>query len=268
MSKIKDNMPSKRKIVSFIVFCFAIFSVFITAKGIIGADSKDKTDRVSGYKPVIVVTGSMVPAVEVNSISILKYCSIDDLVIGDIVMFVEPMRQINITHRVIDMEYNDNGEVEYITTKGDANPHKDNIRVTGDMVVGKIIKTNNAIAPYISKFMISPGELNSVAVLQSLLRVSLIVIILGVVIYNLWVRIVVLFIASKGKENYLKYLKIYEDNINENNENLQELRKLVDRDDFRSKVAKGRAVREIKNFVVTNKDIRRAMKSIRNITKK
>lgn len=268
MGKIRDRLPSSRKIVSFIGICIAIAFVVMAIQNLLGVGSMESRAKKVGYRPVIVVTGSMVPAVEVNSISILEYCSIDDLVIGDIVMFVEPMRQINITHRVIDMEFNDSGEVEYITTKGDANPHKDNIRVTGDMVVGKLIKTNNAIAPYISKFMISPGELNSVAVLQSLLSVSLIVIILGVVIYNLWVRIVALFIASKGKENYLKYLKIYEDNINENNENLQELRKLVDRNDFRSKVAKGRAIREIKNFVVTNKDIRRAMKSIRNITKK
>ena len=42
-------------------------------------DSMESRAKKVGYRPVIVVTGSMVPAIEVNSISLMEYCTIDDL---------------------------------------------------------------------------------------------------------------------------------------------------------------------------------------------
>lgn len=106
-----------------------------------------------GYRPVLVVSGSMLPSIQINSMSIMQYCHIDDIEVGDVIMYYHPTMKINITHRCIAKDIDTYTGDEYLTVKGDANGIEDNIRVTDELIVGKLVKTFNTTAPYISLLM-------------------------------------------------------------------------------------------------------------------
>ena len=85
-----------------------------------------------GYKPLIVVSGSMEPNYKVGSILYYKEVSISDIKENDVITF-ETKNDSNVTHRVF--EVTDEGFV----TKGDANLSPDTEIVTFDMVKGKVL---------------------------------------------------------------------------------------------------------------------------------
>ena len=110
---------------------------------------------VFGYTPTIVVSGSMLPTLEINSMNIIKNCGVQDVYMNDIVVYWSDELRINIIHRVIDIKYED-GEKKFIT-KGDNNPVADSGYVTSDNIVGKVVLTMNWLSPYVSKIML-PGN--------------------------------------------------------------------------------------------------------------
>ena len=88
-----------------------------------------------------VVTGSMSPEIEVGELIRTSKVSIDKIEIGDIVSFisVSPKTQgLIITHRVIDIETDDNGEI-MLVTKGDANLPVDTEPVTESNYIGMVV---------------------------------------------------------------------------------------------------------------------------------
>lgn len=84
-----------------------------------------------GYKPVLVLTGSMEPTMKVNGVAIVKQATYDEVQEGDIIMF-----EINdkmITHRIV------NKTEEGITTKGDNNNTEDAYLLTDENVKAKVV---------------------------------------------------------------------------------------------------------------------------------
>lgn len=146
----------KRISLSTIFILFLIASIAISNIG-----TNKKSLNIFGYRPVLVISGSMLPAIQINSISLLQYCSMDDIDVGDIAMYYHPTMRINITHRVIDKYENEYGET-VLTTKGDANSGPDSIEIKDSMLVGKLTKTFNSTAPFISLLMTGEkaGEIN------------------------------------------------------------------------------------------------------------
>ncbi len=135
-----------------------------------------------GYKPSIVVTGSMAPAIQVNSISIVKKCKLDELKLGDIIMY-QNGNGILITHRIIDIVKN-SGE-PYIVTKGDANKGRDIYPVIEQQIKGKVVYVINQIAPIISEIMPVPGELNTLAAARGVLILVLLVAFISLVVIGI-----------------------------------------------------------------------------------
>jgi len=119
-----------------------------------------------GYKPIIVVTGSMVPAIKVNSISIVEKCSIEDIKLNDIVMY-KAINGMLITHRVIDITVI--GSDKAFITKGDANNSADIYPVTKEQLQGKLIYTNNVVASIISEIIPEVGRLNTFAAFRGII---------------------------------------------------------------------------------------------------
>lgn len=99
------------------------------------------------FKIVMVITGSMEPAIMINSLSVLDKCNIEDVKINDIIMF-KSRNGYNITHRVAAIELVDN-ELELIT-KGDNNTNRDIYPTKEDNFIGKVIVTNNKVAKLFS----------------------------------------------------------------------------------------------------------------------
>lgn len=79
-----------------------------------------------------VITESMEPAIEKDSIVVIKKCDIDSIKENDIICF--KYGDNDIIHRVISLDKN-----KEIQTKGDNNKRNDDILVSSDMLVGVVI---------------------------------------------------------------------------------------------------------------------------------
>lgn len=79
-----------------------------------------------------VITESMEPAIEKDSIVVIKKCDIDSIKENDIICF--KYGDNDIIHRVMSIDKN-----KEIQTKGDNNKRNDDILVSSDMLVGVVI---------------------------------------------------------------------------------------------------------------------------------
>lgn len=118
------------------------------------------------YYPAIVISGSMEPAMMTYSISICQSCSLDDLQVGDIAVFVHNNEII--THRVMYFTENLVGDT-VAKTKGDNNPYEDTWEVSSDMVQGKVVYTFNGTADIIKNYMGTDGQLDTLAITRTLI---------------------------------------------------------------------------------------------------
>ena len=97
-----------------------------------------------GYRPMLVLTGSMEPYMMTNSLVLSKEITdIDQLEVGDVVTYhvdTESGRPLRITHRIIEMED------DLIYTKGDNNQVMDGFALTMDNIDAKVIGVCNFTA--------------------------------------------------------------------------------------------------------------------------
>ena len=265
---MSKTWPSAKKIAAFIGYAIAIAFVAITMTYLFNASktgnivAKGGKTSIMGYEPVIVITGSMVPAVAINSISILKYCTIDDLKVGDIVMY--RYNNMRITHRVIFMGTDKDGKT-MIVTKGDANQSQDQIEITASMVDGKLIKTYNGVAPLVSHFMITPGEINSAAISQGILFLIVFVSIAGVVLFNVGNMIHAIIIIVTNRNQYKQCLKDYTTMQELCLKYEEEVREILNNDDrsILSLMIKAKTIKGINELRETMKDFEKRLRFIR-----
>lgn len=206
-----EGRSSKNKVIyALSIVIISIFTVILviggtlklygTAKGL--SDTDSSTPFI--YKPVIVVSGSMLPAIQINSLNIVKSCSFDDLEKGDILMY-EADNGMMITHRVIDFM----GE-DYVIVKGDNNQTED-APVRRDQVRGKIVFTWNAIAPLLSDIIPQNGAYNAVSMIRAVSIILLIISISIIIIQYLIDLLKAIIFRRYTDEKYAKYLREYID---------------------------------------------------------
>lgn len=119
-----------------LVGCFAVsLAVFVLTVG----------ERLVGYHPYTILSGSMGPALEVGSFIVDKPVDASTIQAGDIITFHppgDPGRAI--THRVVRVEVGptdspSSEQERYLVTKGDANAAPDAWRVPGRGMVDKVV---------------------------------------------------------------------------------------------------------------------------------
>lgn len=117
-----------------IILCIALIPVLIVNITIIIKSyvSPDQVPSFMGYKPFIVLSGSMSPAINVGDLVLTKETATSSLAVGDIIAFREGDSVI--THRIVGITEVD-GEQQY-TTRGDANNVDDAKPVTAAMIEG------------------------------------------------------------------------------------------------------------------------------------
>lgn len=98
-----------------------------------------------GNKPVLIISGSMEPAIMTNALTVVHYCKIEDVDVGDIITYYHAGLQEMVTHRVV-RKYDD-----YLLTKGDANLNEDGYPVTNDNIYGKNFLVLNWTVPFFEK---------------------------------------------------------------------------------------------------------------------
>ncbi len=98
--------------------------------------SPDKVPDFMGYKPFIVLSGSMEPAILTGDIVLTKITRAEDVAQNDIITF-RVDRDTAVTHRVTDVVVEE-GQISFLT-KGDANVGSDAAVVTPEMLEGKYL---------------------------------------------------------------------------------------------------------------------------------
>ena len=97
-----------------------------------------------GYRPVLVLTGSMEPYMMTNGVALTKEVdSLDDIAVGDVVTYHvmnDNGKKLLITHRIIAI---DNGQ---IYTKGDNNNVDDGFPLSIDNIEAKVVGVFNGTA--------------------------------------------------------------------------------------------------------------------------
>lgn len=158
-----------KKVISFILSAVVILIVLTFIAERFTGEIKPFKD----YEAIIVVSGSMEPAIKTNSLNLSeKVTSTDDINVGDIVTFTTSVGIVS--HRCVSKETY-NGET-YLYTKGDNNEEPDGILVDNSMVKGKIVYTANWLAPVISKFS------TDIDVVAAMYRLMVIIILLAIIV--------------------------------------------------------------------------------------
>lgn len=98
---------------------------------------------IAGYKPVVVLSGSMEPTYHVGSVIYYKHTAFANIQVGDTITFRAGTDGM-VTHRVTSKS-----ELSgTFTTKGDANPSEDPSPVEYSNVIGKVLKFSVPYAGY------------------------------------------------------------------------------------------------------------------------
>ena len=88
----------------------------------------------SNYKVYIVATGSMQPTFNINEMIIVKKSNINTIYsVGDIITYYDSNIDIDVTHRIVEIDEDD------IYTQGDYNNARDLNPIHKDSIVGKVV---------------------------------------------------------------------------------------------------------------------------------
>lgn len=126
-------MEKIKKIISIIVLIIILPILFVNI--VILIDSVIHPDEIPGflgYKPFIVLSGSMKNEINAGDLVLTKEIDSENLKIGDIISFKND--EFVVTHRIVDI-VNENGEKKFIT-KGDNNDANDPESVKQENIEG------------------------------------------------------------------------------------------------------------------------------------
>lgn len=126
-----------------------------------------------GNKPVLVVSGSMEPAVKTGAITLVHFCKVADLEVGDIITYWSPDFEEYITHRVYSV-----GE-DYVIARGDANTVSDPTPVVDDMLMGKVVAVANFTAGFFKNYLVN-RTFNRAQLIADLLTGAVVI---GLIVY-------------------------------------------------------------------------------------
>ncbi len=118
------------------IFFLTVAIIIVLVAGIIiykANANPDKVPDIFGYKPMIVLSGSMETSIYTGDLVFVKIVDTDTFQVGDIVAFRNEKNTVT-THRIIEI-VNENGQT-YFRTKGDANNAEDANLVSMDDVEG------------------------------------------------------------------------------------------------------------------------------------
>ena len=163
---IKQKERPLRYIVSIMSYALFIFLMLIGGTLLLYvADIKIRAAKGDYTAPMfnayVVLSGSMLPTIQVKDIVVTKKIPEEKLQIGDVITFISPDTRfggISITHRIIDKIYDENMGVYTYKTQGDANNIADAVPVPNSNILGKVILKIPKVG-YIQDIISSKGGL-------------------------------------------------------------------------------------------------------------
>lgn len=130
MKKAKRKKTLKR-IIKILTISFTFFVLVFTVFSL--AVNKNYEKGIFGRKLFIVLSDSMKPEFKAGDVVITKIVDVDELVVGDIITFIEPRGSV-VTHKIHQIDAIDS--VKYFTTKG-LNEVLDDEKIIESRVIGK-----------------------------------------------------------------------------------------------------------------------------------
>lgn len=126
------------------------------------------------FNAYVVMSGSMLPTIQVKDIVVTKKVPEEKLEVGDIITFISPDTRfggISITHRIIEKYYDESiGSYSY-RTKGDNNNIADSVLVPNKNILGKVILKVPKLG-YLQDILSSKGGLIIVILIPCLVILS------------------------------------------------------------------------------------------------
>ena len=113
------------------------------------------------FNAYVILSGSMLPTIEIKDVVVTKKIAEDRLEIGDIITFISPDPRfggISVTHRIIEKIYDETQGVYKYRTQGDNNNVADGTPVSNDYILGKVILKIPKLG-YIQDILASKGGL-------------------------------------------------------------------------------------------------------------
>ena len=113
------------------------------------------------FNAYVVLTGSMLPTIQIKDVVVTKKIAEERLEIGDIITYISPDPRfggISVTHRIIEKIYDESAGVYKYRTQGDNNNVADSVPVSDDYILGKVILKVPKLG-YIQDILASKGGL-------------------------------------------------------------------------------------------------------------
>ena len=156
-----------------IIFCLILVPILISNLVLI-IKGYANPGEIPGYgktKPLIVLTDSMEPTIHSGDLILIREIDFDDVEEGDIISYFESetQRTTTVTHRVIEIIYDEDGNKLEFVTQGDANNIEDSDHVTRGKLIG-VYKTRIPVLGSVAIFLKStPGLIVAILVPLGLL---------------------------------------------------------------------------------------------------
>lgn len=166
-----------------VLIIIMVYNISLIAQSIL---KPNKTPSFLGVKTYVIISGSMEPNIEIGDIVVKAEENLD---IGDVISYRKG--QSVITHRITQINKNENGEIEY-RTQGDNNNVEDEESIKPSNIEGKVIK----IVPKLGKVTL---------ILQNKVIIIFIFIIFYIYVSRNYKK------NKKVNERHLKRLKYEED---------------------------------------------------------
>ena len=127
-------------------FLYSVFFIFLCIIGVFIVYFADQVINIRQNRPpllhaYIIVSPSMVPAINVNDAILVKRREPEELEIGSIITYISTDPRyygLTVTHRVVGINIDEDGR-HFFTTQGDANNVVDATSVTGENLIGEVI---------------------------------------------------------------------------------------------------------------------------------
>ena len=175
--KKKENIF--RYIVSVMSYAIFIFLMLLGGTLLLYiADIKIRAMKGDYTAPVfnayVVLSGSMLPSIQIKDIVVTKKVAEEELEIGDIITFISPdprLGGISVTHRIIDKYYDESSGSYSYRTQGDNNNIADSALVPNNNILGKVILKIPKLG-YLQDILSSKGGLIIVVLIPCLVILS------------------------------------------------------------------------------------------------
>lgn len=222
--KLKINMTPYEicnSVVLFLIATFIFVSIMWMGGTIVGYGGAGYDAWFGSKKPLIIVSESMTPTIEVNSLLMVENKPYDELKVGDIILFqtrqyglvihrIKEEVKIEMTPELEELLTSDVG----FKTQGDNNELEDNWVVTSEMYKGSIASIHNEFANIITVLFGDLDQLNFWKLLLGYVIIAFVIVSLFGFIKMVYNYICIYFFLKKSRkkgvdnviEEYYSYL--------------------------------------------------------------